>query len=55
MLDNIIREVGNRESTFFWLDLWLDGKPLKHSCSRLYKVAENKLVTVAYMYAFGWG
>jgi len=28
MSDSIIRQAGDRESTLFWVDPWLEGKPL---------------------------
>lgn len=55
LLDNITREVSNDTNTLFWVDLWIQGKPLKSSFARLYELAENKLVTVAEMFAMGWG
>ena len=42
-------------STLFWRDLWFDGFSLNVSSSRLYELAENKMVTVVQMYDLGWG
>ncbi|RHN68432.1 hypothetical protein MtrunA17_Chr3g0113851 [Medicago truncatula] len=42
MLDNITRRVGNGLSTLFWVDPWLEEKPLCITFSRLYELAENK-------------
>ncbi|GAU45305.1 hypothetical protein TSUD_300340 [Trifolium subterraneum] len=55
MLDNIVRRVGDGCSTMFWLDPWVDERPLAGSFSRLYVLAENKLITVAEMAELGWG
>ena len=55
MLDNINCQVGDGVSTLFWVDPWLEGKPLCSLFPRLYELAENKLVMVAEMFARGWG
>jgi len=55
LLDNIIREVGDERSTFFWRDVWLDGQPFDLRFSRLSDLATNKLAIVAEMYVLGWG
>ena len=55
MLDNINRQVGDRVTSLFWVDLWLEGKPLSKVFARLYELADNKLETVAHMHARGWG
>jgi len=55
MSDNINRQVGDGVSTLFWVDPWLEGKPLCRLFTRLYELPENKLDTVAEMFARGWG
>jgi len=55
MIDNITRQVGDGMSTLFWVDPWLEGKPLCQMFVRLYELAENKLDMVADMFARGWG
>ena len=55
MLDNIVRRVGNGQSTLFWVDPWLDNCPLERSYSRLYQLVDNKLVTVSEMCELGRG
>ena len=55
MLDNITRRVGDGMSTLFWVDPWLEGKPLCNIFTCLYELAENKLDTVAKLFTRGWG
>jgi len=55
MLDNINRQVGDGVSTLFWDDPWLEGKPLGSIFPCMYELVEKKLVTVAEMFARGWG
>ena len=55
MSDNIIRRVGDGVSTLFWVDPWLEGKPMCNLFTRLYELAENNLDTVAGMFARRWG
>ncbi|GAU47989.1 hypothetical protein TSUD_272340 [Trifolium subterraneum] len=55
LVDNIVRKVGDGRNTLFWKDNWLDDGPVERSFSRLYALAENKLVTVADMCDLGWG
>jgi hypothetical protein len=52
--DNIIRKVGNGTSTLFWEDMWLDDIMLARYFSRLFELAENKIVTVDDMFLLGW-
>ena len=47
--------MGDGESTLFWTDPWLDGKPLCKAYVRLFDLSENKLESVANMLARGWG
>ena len=47
LLDNITRQVGDGESTMFWIDPWLDGKPLCKVYVRLYELSEIKFASVA--------
>lgn len=54
MSDNVVRRVGDGCSTLFWVDLWLDDCPLERSYSRLYQLADNKLVTVSELCQLGW-
>jgi hypothetical protein len=56
--DNIVRRVGNGRESFFWKDTWLaEGSQgtLARSFSRLYDLAENKLISVHDMFLAGWG
>jgi len=55
LLDNITRQVGDGESTLFWIDHWLDGKPLCKVYVRLYELSEIKFESVANVFASGWG
>ncbi|GAU20775.1 hypothetical protein TSUD_84930 [Trifolium subterraneum] len=55
LVDNISRKVGDGLSTLFWLDNWLGECLLERSFSRLYALAENKLITVSEMFSLGWG
>jgi len=55
LLDNICRQVGDGVSTLFWVDPWLEGKPLCSVFVQLYELSRNKLELVANMYARGWG
>ncbi|GAU24627.1 hypothetical protein TSUD_289900 [Trifolium subterraneum] len=53
--DNISRKVGDGHSTLFWMDNLLGECPLARSFSRLFALAENKLITVSEMFTLGWG
>ena len=53
--DNIRIKTRNRLHTLFWLDRWLGDMPLRASYPRLYDLSDNKVSTVAHMYALGWG
>jgi hypothetical protein len=55
MLDNINRQVGDGESTLFWVNPWQEGKPLCSLFSRLYELTKFKLDMVAEMFERGWG
>ncbi|GAU32021.1 hypothetical protein TSUD_158120 [Trifolium subterraneum] len=48
-------KVGDGHSTLFWLDNWLGECPLARYFSRLYALAENKLITVSEMFSLRWG
>ena len=39
LTDNIMRQVGDGESTLFWFDPWIDGKPLCELYERLFELA----------------
>jgi hypothetical protein len=52
--DNIIRKVGNMRSTLFWEYPWLNDILLARSFSKLFELAEKKLVTVEDMFLSGW-
>lgn len=54
LLDNISRHVMDGLSTLFW-NPWLERKPLCYVFVRLYEFSENKLESVANMYARCWG
>lgn len=47
--------MGDGNNTLFWWDPWIDGVMLKNTFSRLFDLSINKMVTVAEMYALGWG
>jgi len=50
----VSRKVGDGENTFFWYDRWLGEVPLCRRFSRLFDLADNKLITVATMFSLGW-
>jgi len=52
--DNLRREVGDGAHTLFWWDPLFDGSILKSRFTRLFYLADNKMVTLAEMYSFGW-
>jgi hypothetical protein len=47
--------VDNGSSTLFWKDWWVGEDRLCVSFRRLFKLAENKLMTIAHMFILGWG
>ena len=55
LTDNIMCLVGDGESTLFWVDPLIEGKPLCEKYVRLFELAENKLDTVDSMFARGCG
>jgi len=50
----VSRRVGDGENTLFWLDRWVGNVPLCQRFSRLFNLAENKLVSVATTFSLGW-
>jgi len=46
--------VDDESSTLFWRDPWLDEISFNVRYSRLYDLAENKMMTID-MNALGWG
>jgi len=46
--------VGGGSVTYFWLDNWVGGAPLRVQFPRLFDLAENKGVTVREMERRGW-
>jgi hypothetical protein len=53
--DNVRLKTGNGLLTLFRLDRWLGDVPLRVRYPRLFDLSENKLATVAHMFALGWG
>ena len=53
--DNVCRVVGGGGSTFFGLDNWVGGVPLRVRFPRLFDLEIDKLVTVQEMERRGWG
>lgn len=47
------RKVGDGATTLFWYDRWLRDIPLCQRFSRLFDLAENKLITVATVFSLG--
>jgi len=47
--------VGDGNSTIFWIDPLLDGRPLMVRFNILYVLYDNKLVLVEDMFTMGWG
>jgi hypothetical protein len=52
--DNVRRVVGGGADTYFWLDNWVGGVPLRVRFPRLFDLALNKGVTVREMASRGW-
>jgi hypothetical protein len=52
--ERVSKRVGNGVSTYFWYDRWLGDVPLRTRFSRLFDLANNKLSTVADLFALGW-
>lgn len=42
-------------STYFWSDMWLSGMTFQDRFCRQFDLSENQLLTVAEMFALGWG
>jgi len=40
---------------FFWTDRWLGDLSMRERFKGLFELVENKWLTVAYMFALGWG
>jgi len=53
--DNLRRDVGDDTKTLFWYDPWLDGGVLIDIISRLFALADNKMVIVEDMFRVGGG
>jgi hypothetical protein len=48
-------QLGDRKNTYFWLDSWLDGKPLSIQYPALFSHVQNPNLTVADCRSdFGW-
>jgi len=52
--NNLQLHVGNGANTLFWVDKWVGDAPLSVRFRRLYDLCEDKLCTVAEMFAKGW-
>ena len=52
--DNLRLKVGNRAHTLFWFDRWVGDVPLQVRFRLFFELLENKLLTVAQMFQFGW-
>lgn len=46
--------MGDGAATLFWLDLWVGDVLLCRRFNRLFNLAENKLVSVAFIFSLGW-
>ncbi|GAU22739.1 hypothetical protein TSUD_138630 [Trifolium subterraneum] len=53
--EHVLKKVGDGSDTFFWTDPWEEGIPLCERFGRLFDMEENKSVSVAEMFALGWG
>jgi len=52
--DNVRRVVGGGRSTYFWLDNWVGGTPLKLQFPRLFDLILDKWTSVREMAERGW-
>ena len=52
--ESVRRIIGGGGGTYFWLDNWVGGAPLRVQFPRLFDLAENKEVTVREMKGRGW-
>jgi len=52
--DNVRRVVGGGRSTYFWLDNWMGGPPLKVQFPRLFELTQDKGALVSEMEERGW-
>jgi len=52
--DNVRRIVGGGGSTYFWLDNWVGGAPLRVQFPRLFDLTQDKGATVREMEEKGW-
>ena len=50
---NVMRKLGDGAETLFWSHRWIDGVPLSVRFSRLFDLAENKIITVANFFSLG--
>jgi len=53
--DNVRRVVGGGNTTYFWLDNWVGGVPLRIQFPPLFDLAENKGASVREMAMRRWG
>ncbi|KAK2414519.1 hypothetical protein QL285_037103 [Trifolium repens] len=53
-VDNVVKRVGDGETTLFWKDNWVDGISLKSQFDRLFDLCLDKEVTVADMHRREW-
>ncbi|GAU40992.1 hypothetical protein TSUD_92170 [Trifolium subterraneum] len=53
--EHVLKKVGDGSDTFFWTDPWVEGIPLCERFGHLFDLAGNKSVSVAEMFALGWG
>ena len=53
-LDNLRLDIGNDVNSLFWLDRWVGEVSLSVRFHRLFELSENKMATVAQMFAWGW-
>lgn len=52
--DNVRRVVGGGRSTYFWLDNWVGGAPLKVQFPHLFYLTQDKETSVSEMEERGW-
>lgn len=50
----LVQKIDYGIDTSFWCDPWLEGETLCERFNRLFELASNKKVTIAYMVGFGW-
>jgi len=52
--DNVRRDVGGGSGTYFWMDNWVGGVPLRVKFPRIFDLAVDRWVNVEEMSRRGW-